>query len=181
MIGIKSPPYAKASGGKPATLRPLLEFSRAYLIAVLTELGQDYFVDPTNEQSLGKRVQVRDFLRLHPTPHERLAGLAQKRSADLAALQSWACELIEVHSPGQVSVSFESETPEAVLLQAFKKALSSLMPDEDLRSANKTLSLMAKNQVGQYNLPGCVAEMRSNNALFSIPQQHVGCDIDCNT
>jgi tRNA(Ile)-lysidine synthase len=147
-------------------LRPVLEFSRAYLIAVLTELSQDYFVDPTNEQSVGKRVQVRDFLKLHPVPHERLARLAQKRSADLAALQSWACELIEVHSPGQVSVRFEPETPEAVLLQAFKKALNSLLPDQDLRSAHNTLSLMAKNQTGQYDLPGCVAKMQAHKALF---------------
>ncbi|MEI6805780.1 MAG: tRNA lysidine(34) synthetase TilS [Myxococcaceae bacterium] len=148
-------------------LRPLLEFTRAYLIAVLSELGQeDYFTDPTNQQSLGSRVQVRDFLKLHPTPQTRLAGLAQKRKSDLDALKAWACDLIEVYSAGQVLVKFTPEIPEAVLLQAFKKALSSLLPDQDLRSAHKTLELMAKQKKGSFDLPGCVAEIRDSAVLL---------------
>ncbi|MEI6789910.1 MAG: tRNA lysidine(34) synthetase [Myxococcaceae bacterium] len=161
---------ACSSRSEGLLLRPLLNFSRAYLIAVLTELGQeDYFIDPTNLHSLGKRVLVRDFLRLHDMPQERLAGLAEKRRADVEALQAWACDLIEVHSAGQVSVRFKPETPEAVLFQAFKKALSSLLPDRDLRSAHRTLSQMAKSsQVAEfsYDLPGCQAILSPDRALF---------------
>ena len=163
--GSAMPARSKHSEG--LVLRPLLEFSRAYLIAVLTELNQlDYFTDPTNQQSLGARVQVRDFLKLHPAPQARLASLAQKRQADLEALQHWASGLIEIHGVQRVLVRLEPNTPEAVLLQAFKKALSSLLPNRDLRGANKTLGLMVKQRTGKWSLPGCVAEIKASNVVF---------------
>ena len=146
-------------------------FSGVYLIAVLTELGQeDYFTDPTNLHGSGKRVQVRDFLRLHAAPQERLAQLAEKRRADLEALQAWACDLIEVHSPGQISVHFQPDTPEAVLFQAFKKALSTLVPNQDVRSAHKTLEQMAQKRRGGffYDLPRCTAELKDAAVMFKV-------------
>lgn len=169
----------RAQRSEGLLLRPLLGFSRAYLIAALTDLGQaDYFVDPSNLCALGRRVQVRDFLRLHAAPQKRLAALAEKRRADLEALQAWACDLIEIHSEGQVLVKYQPQTPEAVLFQAFKKALSSLLPDRDLRSAHKTLSQMVKMSQGfgrgTYELPGCTAELGVSSVIFQNKSQFCG-------
>lgn len=153
-------------------IRPLLSFSRAELIAVLTALQiKDYFVDPTNTQSEGRRVQVRDFLKLHPMPKTRLAALAEKRRADLEALQSLASDLVQ-ETPAGISVKLDLKTPEALKFQALKQGLSRLLPGEDLRSSGAVLRQIARAKITPgkiYHLPGSIIKTGNGRAVLTQP------------
>lgn len=164
--GSAMPPCAHHESG--LIFRPLLGFSRAYLIAILTELNQlDYFTDPTNERSEGRRVQVRDFLKMHPIPQERLAALAERRRQDAQAIEVWAKKLVHAHSKQEMIVDLEPETPQAVLVSAFKQALKQLLPGQDMRAAYPTLLAMAQKKSGQFDLPGCHAVIELNRAILN--------------
>ncbi len=146
-------------------IRPLLEFSRAYLIAVLTELGiYDYVNDPTNEHSTGKRVGVRHFLALHHMPKERLAELAQRRRQDLEALKLAASGLVEPVD-NVIRVTLSPNHPEPIKFQALKLGLRELLPESDLRGANSTLrQIAAETKPGQiFHLPDAHAHLNLNN------------------
>lgn len=144
-------------------LRPLLSFSRAYLIALLTELEiYDYIQDPTNKYSEGRRVQVRHFLSLHKAPRTRLAQMALKRRKDFETMRHlWEEQVDRVGE--QVQVRLDAHMPEVIKFQALKTGLAEFLPGQDLRTASVTLQKIASaSKPGQsYDLPGCVAEVRA--------------------
>ncbi len=127
-------------------LRPFLNFSRKALLQLLTVIdATDYFTDPTNENSTAKRSQIRswlneDLLKFHPSPHERLAYIAKRRGLDLQALYVVADQLIKIENPNMIFVRFQPNTPDAIFLRALTQALKMLVPDKDLRNANRALS-----------------------------------------
>lgn len=130
-------------------LRPFLTFSKKNIVAVLTVLNKvDYFTDPTNENNIAKRSQVRSWLnaelvRFHPAPHQRMAKIAQRRGLDLQALCQVSEKLIEIKSPECVRVSLLPQTPDSILCRALGQALKVLLPNKDLRQASETLQKLA--------------------------------------
>ena len=130
-------------------LRPFLPFSKKNIVAVLTVLNKvDYFTDPTNENNIAKRSQVRSWLngelvRFHPAPHQRMARIAKRRGLDLQALCQVSEKLIEIKSAECVRVSILPQTPDSILCRALGQALKVLLPDKDLRQASETLHKLA--------------------------------------
>lgn len=137
-------------------IRPFLEFSRAYLISILTALKiYDYVEDPTNQCGNGKRVLVRNFLKLHRFPKNRFAEIAKRRSLELNALLSTASHLI-TRNPDFTSIKLVKNVPEAIRFYALKQALQYTIHKKDLRDARHVLEKMAK-------LHGC--------SVYIIPDQ----------
>jgi tRNA(Ile)-lysidine synthase len=126
-------------------LRPLLTISRKAIVQVLTSLGAaDYFSDPTNDDGVAKRSQMRAWLgqelqRFHPNPPARLAHLAQRRALDAQAIDVASKPLVEIVDSEQVFVRILSDTADAVALRALAQGLRHLVPSKDLRSAPKIL------------------------------------------
>ncbi len=163
MLPVSESPPLKKGGQGGFIIRPLLDFSRAYLIGLLTELGiYDYVNDPTNEYSTGKRVGVRQFLALHHMPKERLAELAQRRRQDLEALKLTASGLLEL-TGDTIRVTLAKNHPEPVKFQALKLGLRELLPEADLRGADNTLRQIAKQALPRqkFHLPGAIGYVAS--------------------
>ncbi len=165
-----SPPFEKGGQGGFRIIRPLLNFSRAYLIAVLTALNvNDYFVDPTNLKGEGRRVQVRDFLALHQAPKPRLALLAEKRRLDMDALKTLSEDLVSIE-PDQVKVRLPANISESIKFQALKIGLSKFLPYNDNRSAGQVLAQIAHmdSEKKTFDISGCKISVCNQQATFSL-------------
>jgi len=164
-------------------LRPFLSFTRKTLLELLTVLNQvDYFTDPTNENSIAKRSQMRSFLneellRFHPNPYQRLANIAKRRGEDLKALYFVAEQLIEVVSLEKVRVRLELNTPDAILWRAIMQALKILVPEKDLRQTSNTLfnlvekakKMTIENREGLDQTACSFTVSSKNSACFDLP------------
>jgi tRNA(Ile)-lysidine synthetase-like protein len=137
-------PQSQTNHGE--VLRPFLNFSRKVLLQLLTVIdATDYFTDPSNENSNAKRSQIRswlnaDLLRFHPNPHQRIAYVAKRRGLDLQALYVFADQIIEIENPDLIRVRFSPGMPDGFFLRALAQALKMLLPNKDLRSANRALA-----------------------------------------
>lgn len=125
-------------------VRPFLNFSRSYLISILTCMHiNDYVKDPTNEYGNGKRVLVRKFLRLHRLPKERFAEISKRRSLELEALSFAGSKLISKKRE-LISIKLPIDIPEAIKFHALKDSIRHAIPKEDLRNMRSILNKIAK-------------------------------------
>ncbi|MBH1988903.1 MAG: tRNA lysidine(34) synthetase TilS [Myxococcaceae bacterium] len=156
--GSAMPEIAQQDRGR--VLRPLLRFSRSYLIAVLTELDQlDYFEDPTNDEPVANRVKVREFLKIHPYPSKRLAKLSERRRLENEALDHWALDLIQERSAKTVTIRNEPRIPMAVRIRSVKRALQLLMEGQDFRSSLPVIEQAISKEKGHFDLPGVCLQL----------------------
>lgn len=126
-------------------IRPLIYFSKKYLITVLTELKQkDYFIDPNDAQLKNRRAQTRALIKFCKLPKKRLMSLSVKTKLNLNAIKIWASYLITIKNAYKILVRTSPEMPETVLFQAYKKALNLLKVETNSRQARNMLIIMVK-------------------------------------
>jgi tRNA(Ile)-lysidine synthetase-like protein len=132
-------------------IRPLLPFSRSYLLSVLGALGaNDYICDPSNDKGEAKRSQVRNWMqadlhRFHPNPKARLALVASRRIREVQALDRLAGDLVELgQHDDEMWIRVTNTTPSALVAKALAKGLERLAPGEDFRGAAKIVDQVLK-------------------------------------
>lgn len=141
--GAAMPYMLKKSDGM--IIRPLIYFSKKYLITILTELKQkNYFIDPNDTQLRNNRAQTRALIKFCKLPKKRLMSLSVKTRLNLNAIKIWASYLITIKNTSEILVRTSSEIPETVLFQAYKKALNLLTVEINSRQARNMLIVMVK-------------------------------------
>ncbi|MEJ2123909.1 MAG: tRNA lysidine(34) synthetase TilS [Alphaproteobacteria bacterium] len=113
-------------------LRPLLGVSRAELEAYLSERGQGWLNDPSNQNTHYERVRIRRALRKGQTlglTAEKLALSAKRRGRARAALEvaahAFLSETLYIHDTGYAEMALEpfQQLPEEIALRVLSRVI----------------------------------------------------------